>query len=336
MKSHRRVTLQDIADTLGITKMTVSRYLRDPEKVAGKTRIRIEQAIEELGYIQNRVPAMLSKSSSKAIGIVVPSLSNQVFAELVQGVEAITRQQGFSTLIAHTGYDPLMEEEKVAVLLSYQVDALILTQTDHTERTRKMLVAAGLPVAETMELPVEPIDIAVGLDHVAAASAATRRMIDAGRKAIVYLAARLDTRTLLRQKGYEMAMRNAGLKPVTVSTPAHSSFTTGSSLMQQALQRHPELDGVFCTNDDLAVGVMLHCFSHGKTVPEDVAVVGYNGLDVGQAMRPKLTSVVTPRYRIGEISAELLMRRIRGEILMEPGVNVGFSFTDGTTDRESN
>lgn len=333
MTSQRRVTLQDIADQLGITKMTVSRYLRDPQKVAEKTRVRIAQAIESTGYIQNRVPAMLSKSSSKAIGIVVPSLSNQVFAELVQGIETITRQQGFSTLIAHTGYDPLTEEEQVAVLLSYQVDALILTQTDHTLRTRKMLVAAGLPVAETMELPVEPIDIAVGLDHVAAAKAATRRMLEAGRKSIVYLAARLDTRTLLRQQGYEQAMRHAGLKPLTVSTSAHSSFTTGSSLIQQAFQQSPGLDGVFCTNDDLAVGVMLYCASNGKTVPEDVAVVGYNGLDVGQAMRPKLTSVVTPRYRIGEISADLLIRRIQGETPATSYVDVGFSFTDGATDR---
>ncbi|WP_414828862.1 substrate-binding domain-containing protein [Alteromonas sp. H39] len=332
MKSQRRATLQDIADQLGITKMTVSRYLRDPQKVAEKTRARIAQAIETSGYIQNRVPAMLSKSSSKAIGIVVPSLSNQVFAELVQGIEATTRKQGFSTLIAHTGYDPLTEEEQVAVLLSYQVDGLILTQTDHTIRTRKMLLAVGLPVAETMELPDEPIDIAVGLDHVAAATAATRRMIEAGRRAIVYLAARLDTRTLLRQQGYEQAMKHAGLKPVTVSTSAHSSFTTGASLIQQALTQYPELDGVFCTNDDLAVGVMLHCMSSGKTVPEDVAVVGYNGLDVGQAMQPKLTSVVTPRYRIGEVSADLLIRRIHGETLPASHVDVGFSFTDGATD----
>ncbi len=332
MNTHRRATLQDIADQLGITKMTVSRYLRNPDKVAEKTRLRIAKAIEESGYIQNRVPAMLSKASSKAIGIMVPSLSNQVFAELVQGVESVTRERGYSTLIAHTGYDPKTEEEKVAVLLSYQVDALILTQTDHTERTRKMLSTAGLPVAETMELPATPIDIAVGLDHAAAACQATQRMITAGKKRIVYLAARLDTRTLLRQQGYEQAMKQAGLTPLTVSTPAHSSFTTGTSLMQEAITTYPDIDGVFCTNDDLAVGVMLFCIGQGKSVPEDVAVVGYNGLDVGQAMQPALTSVLTPRYHIGEKSADMLIRRINGETQVAKRVNVGFSFTDGVTD----
>lgn len=116
-----RTTLQDVADQVGVTKMTVSRYMRNPESVAEKTRAKIATAIEEMGYIENRAPpAMLSKSSSKAIGILLPSLSNQIFASFVQGIEMVTKANGYETLLAHFSYDELEEERKIASLLSYQ------------------------------------------------------------------------------------------------------------------------------------------------------------------------------------------------------------------------
>ena len=107
----RRPTLQDIADLTGVTKMTVSRYLRDPSAVAEGTRERIAAAVEELGYIPNRAPDMLSNATSKAIGILIPSLSNQVFSAVIHGIEAVTRPAGYQTLLAHYGYSPEREEE---------------------------------------------------------------------------------------------------------------------------------------------------------------------------------------------------------------------------------
>lgn len=161
----RRPTLQDIADLTGVTKMTVSRYLRDPSAVAEGTRERIAAAVEELGYIPNRAPDMLSNATSKAIGILIPSLSNQVFSAVIHGIEAVTRPAGYQTLLAHYGYSPEREEEQVASLLSYNVDGLILSDTQHTDRTRKMIATAGIPVVETMDLPLSPIDMVVGMDH---------------------------------------------------------------------------------------------------------------------------------------------------------------------------
>ena len=148
----RRPTLQDIADLTGVTKMTVSRYLRDPSAVAEGTRERIAAAVEELGYIPNRAPDMLSNATSKAIGILIPSLSNQVFSAVIHGIEAVTRPAGYQTLLAHYGYSPEREEEQVASLLSYNVDGLILSDTQHTERTRKMIATAGIPVVVVQHL----------------------------------------------------------------------------------------------------------------------------------------------------------------------------------------
>ena len=251
----RRPTLQDIADLTGVTKMTVSRYLRDPSAVAEGTRERIAAAVEELGYIPNRAPDMLSNATSKAIGILIPSLSNQVFSAVIHGIEAVTRPAGYQTLLAHYGYSPEREEEQVASLLSYNVDGLILSDTQHTERTRKMIATAGIPVVETMDLPLSPIDMVVGMDHRAAARAMVTEMLRRGRRKVIYLGARLDVRTQLRMEGYYQAMADFGLTGQHLLTEQSSSFTLGGELLAQAMARFPDLDGLFCTNDDLAAAM---------------------------------------------------------------------------------
>lgn len=324
-----RPTLQDIADRVGVTKMTVSRFIRDPNSVAEKTREKISVIINELGYIQNRAPAMLSKSSSKAIGILLPSLSNQVFANLVQGIEQVTKERGYHTLIAHCNYDELEEEEQIAFLLSYQVDGLILTETKHTDRTRQMLKSAGVPVVETMELPENPIDMAVGLDHLEAAYHVVKKMIESGKRHIMYFGARLDTRTKLRQKGYDKAMLEAGLIPRHILTDEHSSFTLGGVLLIKGLELTPQLDGIFCTNDDIAIGAMMECANKGISVPNNIAIVGYNALDIGQAISPRLVSVDTPRFEIGKKSAELLLDALANNRQKDKVVDMGFSLTPG-------
>lgn len=324
-----RTTLQDIADKIGITKMTVSRYLRNPDSVAAKTRDKIALAIEELGYIENKAPAMLSKSSSRAIGILLPSLSNQIFASFVQGIEAVTKAHGYETLLAHFSYDALEEEQKIASLLSYQVDGLILTESHHTPRTLQMIKTAGLPVVETMEIPAQPIDMAVGLDHVAASYEVVKRMLDSGKRRIAYFGARLDTRTRLRMEGYDKAMLEAGLTPVHVLTEEHSSFSLAQDLLTRALAEHPDLDGVFCTNDDIAIGTLLSATQRGIQIPQQLSIVGYNALDIGQSVSPTLTSVDTPRYEIGKKSAELLLARLKGEEIEESVVDLGYRITEG-------
>ncbi|GGF81116.1 substrate-binding domain-containing protein [Alteromonas lipolytica] len=324
-----RASLQDIADQLGITKMTVSRYFRTPEKVAPATREKIAQAVKQSGYIHNRAPALMSKALSRTVGVVIPSLSNQVFSALVDGIETITNAEAFDILLAHSGYDPHIEERKIEMLLSYQVDGLILCETEHTERTRTMLKQAGIPVVECMELPESPLDMVVGLDHKAAAFDAVSRMIKSNKRRIVYLAARLDRRTMLRQQGYEQAMWEAGLTPQIVATPFQSSFSQGGSLLKQALDTFDRLDGIFCTNDDLAVGAMQFCQNAGIRVPDDLAVMGYNGLDIGLTMQPPLTSVVTPRQAIGIKSARLIIDVINGKPRKEKLFDLGFSYTDG-------
>ena len=326
-KKKARPSLKDIADIVGVTKMTVSRFLSNPELVSEKTRLKIASAVEETGYIHNRAPSMLSKSSSKAIGILLPSLSNQVFANFTQGIEAITNARGYEVLISHFVYDLETEERKVAYLLSYNVDGIILTGTNHTDKTLQMLKTVGIPVVETMELTDTPIDMNVGLDHELASYTAIKEMIKNGKSNIAYFGARLDIRTKLRMDGYDRAMKEFGLQKHHFLTNKHSSFTLGRKLLEAALLECPALDGIFCTNDDIAVGTILACNALKINVPESISIIGYNNLDIGQAITPTLTSIYTPRYEIGEKSAELLLNAIEGKIIDPKIYDLGFELT---------
>lgn len=304
--------MQDVADRLGITKMTVSRYLNDPQSVAEKTRQKIKQAIDELGFVASKVPAMLSKDSSRALGVLIPSFSNMVFAEVIQGITQVAEQHNYTVLITHTSYQTDEEDKQIEALLSYQVDGLILTEPRHSDLTCRRIQAMGVSCAEIMSLPEHPIDCAVGLDHEEIMYQSTKTLLECGRRHPAYIGVRLDIRTLQRQRGYERAMVEAGLTPVISNSEARSSFTMAGPLMAEALHQHPDIDAVLTTNDDVAVGAMLYCQSVNIRIPEDIAIIGYNGLNIAQATIPPLCSLGTPRYLMGSMAVHMLIDSISG------------------------
>lgn len=320
----KRPTLQHIADHLGITKMTISRYLRNPESVAHETGLRIAEAITEFGYIPNRAPDILSNAKSRAIGVLVPSLTNQVFADVIKGIELVTDKAGYQTMLAHYGYSQEKEEQRIESLLSYNVDGIILSENHHSKRTLKMLEIANIPVIEIMDSSEIGIQQAVGFDNISAAQSMVETMISRGHKNIVYFTARMDKRTKLKMQGYEQAMRKYQLEPHSLITDEPSSFTLGAKQLQQALIQYPDIDGIFCTNDDLAIGALFECQRLGIKVPKEMAIAGFHGHDVGQSLTPQLATVITPRLEIGKVAAQELLNRLKGEPQQSSIINLGY------------
>lgn len=321
---NKRPTLQDIANLVGVTKMTVSRCLRDPNNVSDALREKIKLAVEELGYIPNRAPDILSNAKSHSIGVLVPSLTNQVFAEIIRGIESVTEPAGYQLMLAHYSYSEQQEEKSIEMLLSYNVDALILSENHHSKRTQKMLKTAGIPVIEIMDTVSNSIEQSIGFDNHAAAKAMTTAMIEKGHDHIVYFAARLDVRTKLKLAGYEEAMREHSLTPISLQTTSASSFTLGADLLQKMRKEHPQANGIFCTNDDLAVGAIYECQRLGIRVPQDIGIAGFHGHDLSNIMVPRLATVITPREQMGIISAEQILRRLAGQSITKPIIDLGF------------
>ncbi|MFG1173041.1 gluconate operon transcriptional repressor GntR [Erwiniaceae bacterium CAU 1747] len=325
----KRPVLQDVADRIGITKMTVSRYLRNPVQVSVALQGKIAAALDELGYIPNRAPDMLSNATSRAIGVLLPSLTNQVFADVLRGIETVTDAAGYQTLVGHFGYSPEKEELQLRSLLGWNIDGLILTERTHTAASLRMIETAGIPVIEMMDSVSPCLDMAVGFDNVEAARQMTQAILQRGHRYPVYLGARLDERTLQKERGYAQAMREAGLEPRTVMMEAASSFTAGAMLLREAQQRYPQTDSLFCTNDDLAVGAMFECQRQGLRVPEQMAIAGFHGHDIAMATTPQLATVQTPREQMGREAAAMLLARIRGEPVNGGPLDIGFTLSIG-------
>lgn len=311
--------------------MTVSRCLRDPDSVSPKLRERIFSVAEQIGYIPNRAPDLLARATSRSIGVLVPSLTNQVFAEVIQGIEQATEPAGYHLMLAHYGYSEELEERSLASLLSYNVDGVILSDRQHTPRTLRMLETAGIPVIEIMDTYLPALQQAVGYDNQQAGFDMVKEMIRRGRRRIIYLSVRLDERNHQRGEGYRLAMLANGLTPIILHSRQRSSFSVGGELLDRVRREYPHADAIFCTNDDVAVGAYFECLRQGVAVPEEMAIAGFHGHDIGQAMSPRLASVVTPRKAIGKEAAKALLSRLRGEPIRSPIINLGYRIEVGST-----
>ncbi|MGO1296578.1 MAG: gluconate operon transcriptional repressor GntR [Vibrio sp.] len=335
MTKKRRPTLQDVADQVGVTKMTVSRYLKNENQVSALTRAKIAHAVEVLGYIPNRAPEILAQSKSHAIGVLVPSLTNQVFSEVIRGIEKVTEQFGYQTMFAHYGYLPEVEEARIASLLSYNIDGLLLSESHHSPRTVRMIETSGIPVIEMMDSASPCIQQCIGWNNRRAAQEMTEVMIAKGHRHIIYLGARMDERTRQKMQGYETAMLAAGLVPASITTNRASSFSLGAELLHQSLAKYPQVDSVFCTNDDLAAGVIFECQRQRIRVPEQMGVAGFHGHDVGQSMIPTLASVITPREQVGRLAATQLVERLKGLSYEESAIDLSYRLDIGESLRSS-
>lgn len=325
----RRPSLHDIAEAVGTTRMTVSRCLRYPQTVSEPLRQRILDTAQRMNYLPNRTPMLLAQSRSRTIGVLVPSITNQVFSEVMAGIIDVTDAADYRVMISHYGYDSKLEERSVAALLAYNADGLIMSDRSHTDATLRMVEASGVDVVEIMDTRLPALQQAVGYDNHAAASDMVTAMIERGHRRIIYVAVRLDERTRQRAEGYREAMIRHNLPAIVLQSAEKSSFTVGAKLMAQILDNDDGTDGVFCTNDDVAVGGYFECQRRQIAVPDQMMIAGFHGLDVSQAMTPHLSSVLTPRYQIGQVAARELLARINGAPMGAPVIDLGYQVLTG-------
>jgi LacI family gluconate utilization system Gnt-I transcriptional repressor len=310
----RRKTLSDVALRAGVSPVTVSRALRRPEMVSADLRRRVETAIQELAYIPNQLASALASSRTGTIGVLVPSLTNGVFADYLRALHDTFLPGGFQLLLLNSRYLPEEEERGIATLLSQNPEAIILAGVDQTDRSRRLLEDSGVPVIQTMELTDDPIDVNIGFSQIDAGKAATRHLLSLGHRRVGHIAARLDARARRRKEGYTNAMTEAGLDGHTMmaTTTRASTVRLGAELFVEVLTKTPDLEAIFCCNDDLALGTLFECMRRGIRVPEDLSIIGFNDLEFCSSTFPTLTSVATPRHEMARRAAEIVLEIIRG------------------------
>jgi LacI family gluconate utilization system Gnt-I transcriptional repressor len=310
----QRVTMMDVAKLAQVSPSTVSLYLRKPEAVSASAGQEIAKAIGSLGYVPNLVAGGLAAASSKVVSIIVPSIRNAFFAETVSTLQAELVAEGFQVLLGHSEYGEEQEEALVRTALSWAPAAVVLTGLSHGPNTRKLLEASGVPVVEMWELGGEPIDMAVGFSHPQVGASAARHLLSKDRRTLAFLGARMqdDHRAAQRAKGFQEAAQAGGAGSCTIiSHPGAATVETGALLLNRALQQIPNLDGIACSNDLIALGVLFECQRQRIAVPNDIAVVGFGDLDFSASCVPSLTTIRPSGDLIGREVARLILNSIQ-------------------------
>jgi LacI family transcriptional regulator, gluconate utilization system Gnt-I transcriptional repressor len=329
-----RPTLAQVARAAGVSEITASRALRGGTLVAADTAERVQAAARALDYVPNRLAGALAGGPSRQVAVVLPSLSNIVFADVLKGLETRLEQAGFHPILGISNYDPALEERVIGDLLAWRPAGLVLAPADSTARSRAILGASGLPVVEIMDIDRPPLDMAVGLSQHSAGRAMAHYLLGRGYSRFAYLGHDISTdpRAVSRLAGFRKALEEAGAALETVLTcEGPSTVPQGRAGMARLLSDvAPGGLAVYLSNDDMAVGAAFHCMAKGLAIPGDVALAGFNGLDIGQALPQPLTTIASHRDLIGAGAADALLARLRGESPARV-LDVGFRLIPGET-----
>ncbi|MCF3641215.1 LacI family DNA-binding transcriptional regulator [Rhizobium sp. TRM95111] len=326
-------TLTDVARLAGVSEITVSRVVRGKGPIAAETRERVRRAVETLGYVPNRAAGTLASAASLFIGVILPSMHNIVFPEVLRGIYEGLAGSPYQPLLGVTEYNREKEQEILASLLAWQPMAIITAGSDHTETTRRLLLESGVRVAELMDTDGDPVDLAVGFSHRQAGYDSGKHLISRGYRRFGYVGHDWDAdrRARFRYEGLVAALAEAGLSLAgEVHVDGPSSAKAGTEMLAKLLGAAPDIDVAVFVNDDMAVGGYFHCLSAGIAVKDGLALFGFNGLDIGQAIPLPLSTVRSDRFLIGRIAAE--------RIIAEPKrpaetaiVDTGYEILEGAT-----
>jgi LacI family gluconate utilization system Gnt-I transcriptional repressor len=313
----RRPTLSQVAKAAGVSEITASRALRGGSAVAKDTQLKVERAAHALNYVPNRLAGTLAGGTSRQVGVILPSLSNIVFADVLKGLESRLEDDGYHPILGISHYDAAREEHLLRDLLSWRPAGLVLAPITGNAATRALLQAAEMPVVEVMDTDPDAADMAVGFSHRAAGRAMAHYLIGRGYRRLAYIGHDIatDFRALARLDGFRDGLAELGLTLCeTLILDGPSSVPLGREGLARLLAHtHPRPEAVFFSNDDMAVGGVFHCQTAGLALPQDIALAGFNGLGIGQALPTPLTTIASNRERIGFVAADLILRRLKGE-----------------------
>lgn len=323
-------TIADVARESGVSSITVSRVLNAPDTVREATRQRVEAAIERVGYVRNMLAGSLASANSRFIAVIVPSLSNVVFIEVIQGLQTTFEKHGYQILLGNTEYDMRREYELVKTFLGWSSSALVTTGLRHDAACTAMLKRWQKPVMEIMELG-HGIDLNVGLSHYDAGRCMAGHLLKQGYRNIVYAGAQMEGnyRAQLRYEGHRDVLHENGLEAPLAEWPDASALELGAKAFRHVMVNLPGIEAIHFADDTLATGAILHANRAGIRVPEDVAICGFTGLSFGQCITPRLTTIVSPREAIGHIAAEQVIARIEGRPVEQVSFDVGFELCIG-------
>ncbi|QTN37241.1 LacI family DNA-binding transcriptional regulator [Cognatishimia activa] len=313
---NRSLTLRDVSEASGVSEMTVSRVLRNRGDVSAATRERVLKAAKELGYVPNKIAGALASQRVNLVAVIIPSLSNMVFPEVLSGISEVLETTDLQPVVGVTDYLPEKEEKVLYEMLSWRPSGVIIAGLEHTDAAKAMLRNAGIPVVEIMDVDGKPVDAMVGISHRRAGREMAKAILKAGYTNIGFLGTKmpLDHRARKRFEGFTEALAKSGVEIMDQEFySGGSALLKGREMTQAMLERTPELDFLYFSNDMIGAGGMLYLLEQGIDIPGQIGLAGFNGVELLQGLPRKLASMDACRRESGRHAAQIIAARVAGE-----------------------
>ncbi|MDQ2780890.1 MAG: LacI family DNA-binding transcriptional regulator [Pseudomonadota bacterium] len=322
-RGHGRVTLQQVGQAAAVTAITVSRFLRDPGMVAPATAERIRAALAQTGYVPNRQAGWLASGVSNMVAVLLPNLTNSIFAETAQGMSEGLQAAGFELLIAATAYSLEREEQQLRTVMGWNPAAVVVTGRQHSPGARKLLAqaqASGTPVIEIWDhhAPARSKRQAhftqIGFSHDAVGRAMAEHLLRSGRTVLAYVDSGVgeDYRAHERGMAFAATARAAGAQVTVLVAPPGDAFDAGRQALTELMRvGPPAITAAAFANDHLACGALLEATRQKVPVPHRLALLGFGDFAIARQLSPGLSSVQLPRHAIGSETAASLLQALR-------------------------
>ena len=303
--------IREVAKRAGVSLGTVSNVLNRPEIVALETRQRVQQAIDEIGFVRNGSARQLRAGTSQHIGLIVLDVANPFFTEVARGVEDLANEAGYIVILCNSDDSVEKENHYLHVLEEQRTQGVLITPVQNDASYLQRFRQRGIAVV-LLDRPSRIKDLcSVAVDDVRGGELAATHLIEQGHERIAFVHGPLSIRQCAdRKRGMLRAMKTAGFDPersvVDISTAAQSA-REGELVVEQLLNASIKPTAVFCANDLLALGLMRGLIKCGVSIPRDMAMVGYDDVEFASLLSTPLTSIRQPKYELGRAAAELLL-----------------------------
>lgn len=312
--------MKDVARMAGVSTSTVSHVINNDRFVSEAIREKVEAAVKELNYAPSALARSLKLNQTRTIGMLITASTNPFYSELVRGVERSCFERGYSLVLCNTEGDEQRMNRNLETLMQKRVDGLLLLCTETHQPSKEII--QRYPSIPTVMMDWAPFDGTSDLiqdNSLLGGDMATQYLIDKGHTRIACITGPLDkTPARLRLEGYISAMERAGLAiPDGYRITGDFEFNGGFEAMQKLLTQKPRPKAVFIGNDAMAFGAYQALYQAGLRVPDDMAVIGYDDIELASYMTPPLTTIHQPKDELGELAIDVLIHRMAQPTLQQ-------------------
>ncbi|MGQ4665372.1 LacI family DNA-binding transcriptional regulator [Metabacillus halosaccharovorans] len=310
--------MSDVAKLANVSPATVSRVLSNPDLVSKETREKVMEVINKVNYKPHIVARQFRTKETKIILVVVPDITSAFFSKVLRGIEHVAVQNGYQVILGDTENDTEREQEYINLLLQKQADGMVLL-TARQDKTQLEEIAEHFPMVLACEY-MDGLNVpTVSIDNISSARKATEHLIQQGHTKIAHITGPINViLSRDRLRGFQQAMMSHDFEiDSAYIQEGDFTFESGYHQMLKLLALETPPSAVFVFNDEMAMGVIKAVKDSHLSIPEDVAVVGFDNIKMSSVIEPNLTTINQPKYEIGKKAMELLLKLINGESLQK-------------------